>query len=112
MWPGGRRRAAGPGDHRHAGARRARRRCASSGPRPRRRIRGRRPYPAPRATGMIRVLLCDAPGLVRSGFRMILAARDDLEVVGEAEDGVQAIALARKLDPDVILMDVRMPELN
>jgi DNA-binding NarL/FixJ family response regulator len=61
---------------------------------------------------MIRVLLCDDQALVRSGFRMILDAREDLEVVGEAEDGVQAIALARKLDPDVILMDVRMPELD
>jgi DNA-binding NarL/FixJ family response regulator len=61
---------------------------------------------------MIRVLLCDDQALVRSGFRMILDAREDLEVVGEAENGVQAIALARKLDPDVILMDVRMPELD
>ena len=61
---------------------------------------------------MIRVLLCDDQALVRSGFRMILDARDDLEVVGEAEDGLQAIALARKLDPQVILMDVRMPELD
>jgi DNA-binding NarL/FixJ family response regulator len=61
---------------------------------------------------MIRVLLCDDQALVRSGFGMIIDAREDLEVVGEAEDGVQAIALARKLDPDVILMDVRMPELD
>jgi DNA-binding NarL/FixJ family response regulator len=60
----------------------------------------------------IRVLLCDDQALVRSGFRMILDARDDLEVVGEAEDGREAIALARKLSPDVILMDVRMPNLD
>jgi DNA-binding NarL/FixJ family response regulator len=61
---------------------------------------------------MIRVLLCDDQALVRSGFRMILEAREDLEVVGEAEDGRQAIELARQLDPDVILMDVRMPNVD
>jgi len=60
----------------------------------------------------IRVLLCDDQALVRSGFRMILEARPDLEVVGEAEDGVQAITLGRRLTPDVILMDVRMPNLD
>jgi DNA-binding NarL/FixJ family response regulator len=49
---------------------------------------------------------------VRSGFRLILEAREDLEVVGEAEDGAEAVELALRLDPDVILMDVRMPELD
>jgi DNA-binding NarL/FixJ family response regulator len=60
----------------------------------------------------IRVLLCDDQALVRSGFRLILESREDIEVVGEAEDGREAIELARKVDPDVILMDVRMPNLD
>jgi DNA-binding NarL/FixJ family response regulator len=60
----------------------------------------------------IRVLLCDDQALVRSGFRMILEARPDLEVVGEAEDGLQAVELAVRSEPDVILMDVRMPNVD
>ena len=60
----------------------------------------------------IRVLVCDDQSLVRSGFRMILEARPDLEVVGEAEDGLQAVELAGQTDPDVVLMDVRMPNLD
>jgi DNA-binding NarL/FixJ family response regulator len=60
----------------------------------------------------IRVLLCDDQALVRSGFRMILEAREDIEVVGEAEDGAQVLDLARRRRPDVILMDVRMPRLD
>jgi DNA-binding NarL/FixJ family response regulator len=58
---------------------------------------------------MIRVLLADDQTLVRSGFRMILRAERDIDVVGEASDGAEATSLARELDPDVVLMDVRMP---
>lgn len=61
---------------------------------------------------MIRVLVVDDQPLVRSGFRMVLEERPDLELAGEASDGVQALELARELDPDVILMDVRMPNLD
>jgi DNA-binding NarL/FixJ family response regulator len=60
----------------------------------------------------IRVLLCDDQEMVRAGFRMLLAAADDTEVVGEASDGVQALALATELAPDVVVMDIRMPGLD
>jgi DNA-binding NarL/FixJ family response regulator len=60
----------------------------------------------------IRVLLADDQALVRSGFRLILEAREDIEVVGEAENGAEAVELAGRTDPDVILMDVRMPKLD
>jgi DNA-binding NarL/FixJ family response regulator len=60
----------------------------------------------------IRVLVADDQALVRSGFRLILEAREDIEVVGEAEDGAEAVELARRVDPDVILMDVRMPKMD
>ena len=61
---------------------------------------------------MIRVLLADDQGLVRAGFRMILKAEPDIEVVGEASDGREAITRADTLAPDVVLMDIRMPGLD
>ena len=61
---------------------------------------------------MIRVLLADDQTLVRAGFRALLAAQDDVEVVGEAADGEQAVALATALAPDVVLMDIRMPRTD
>jgi DNA-binding NarL/FixJ family response regulator len=61
---------------------------------------------------MIRVLLADDQSLVRAGFRMILKAEPDIEVIGEAGDGREAIAKADRLAPDVVLMDIRMPGLD
>lgn len=60
----------------------------------------------------IRVLICDDQALVRGGFRAILGAQSDIEVVGEAENGAEAVALAERRQPDVILMDIRMPVLD
>ena len=60
----------------------------------------------------ISILLVDDQALLRVGFRMVLEAEDDFTVVGEASDGAQAIALAARLNPDVVLMDVRMPGVD
>jgi DNA-binding NarL/FixJ family response regulator len=61
---------------------------------------------------MIRLLIVDDEALVREGLRMILDAQPDMEVVGEAADGRAALELAARLDPDVVLMDIRMPRLD
>ncbi|MBU2662226.1 response regulator transcription factor [Actinoplanes bogorensis] len=61
---------------------------------------------------MIRVLLADDHRLVRTGFRVILGLEDDIEVIGEAEDGAQAVAATAEHAPDVVLMDVEMPVMD
>ena len=60
----------------------------------------------------IRILLADDHAVVRQGFKMILAAQSDMEIVGEAANGREAVELAQQLSPDVVVMDVSMPELN
>jgi DNA-binding NarL/FixJ family response regulator len=61
---------------------------------------------------MIRVMLADDQGLVRAGFRALLDAQPDIEVIGEADDGLSAVRMAAALVPDVVLMDIRMPGID
>jgi DNA-binding NarL/FixJ family response regulator len=61
---------------------------------------------------VIRILLADDQALLRLGFRLILEAEPDIEVVGEADDGATAVTMATALHPDVVLMDIRMPSMN
>ena len=61
---------------------------------------------------MIRVLVADDQALVRGGFRVLIDSDPDCEVVGEASNGTEAVALARRERPDVVLMDIRMPEMD
>jgi DNA-binding NarL/FixJ family response regulator len=61
---------------------------------------------------LIRVVVADDQALVRGGFRVLVDSAPDLQVVGEASDGTEAVALARKQQPDVVLMDIRMPHLD
>ncbi|MBY8875362.1 response regulator transcription factor [Micromonospora sp. PLK6-60] len=70
------------------------------------------PLPPGDAGAPIRVLLADDQHLVRAGFRVILEVEDDIEVVGEAADGERAVAMARALRPDLVLMDVEMPGVD
>ena len=60
----------------------------------------------------IRVLIADDQSMVRAGFRMLLSGEEDIEVVAEARDGLEAVAKAARFDPTVVLMDIRMPELD
>jgi YesN/AraC family two-component response regulator len=63
-------------------------------------------------TGTIRVVLVDDHGVVRRGLRGYLELLDDIEVIGEAENGVQGVEIVDRLQPDVVLMDIVMPQLD
>ena len=102
----------GPRSHRNARARAALRRRAADRPEGRWRVHGSRSIPNHGRNSVIEVVLADDQALVRSGFKMILDAEQDIGVVGEAADGVEAIAVAKQTRPNVVVMDVRMPNMD
>src|SRR5699024_383463 len=121
QWGPADRAASGPCGPRHrtagdAGAREPAGRDARARPRPGRRLDRPRPPAAdrrpPGAHMTITVLIADDAAMVRAGFAALLDAQEDLRVVGQVTDGREAVARAARLRPDVILMDVRMPEMN
>src|SRR5262249_22530410 len=99
--------------HRDSRARQALRRRDDHRDHQWRRLHPHRAPPADRVRLVkIRVLIADDQAMVRAGFRMLLADEQDIEVVAEARDGLEAVAKAARFDPTVILMDIRMPELD
>src|SRR5947207_6020984 len=104
------------GHHRHARTRRHAGRAPRGAPQRQRRVPGDRRSSAgrrPRGRAVtIRVVVADDQGMVRSGFSVLLNAQPDIQLIAEATNGQEAIAQARELHPDVILMDVRMPVLD
>ncbi len=99
--------------HRHSRARQTLWRRDDRRDQQRRRLRPDRAAPAGRIPAVkIRVVIADDQSMVRAGFRMLLSDEEDIEVVAEAKDGLEAVAQAARLDPTVVLMDIRMPELD